>query len=84
MQIEKGSQRDRFLRVERTIDMIDAIAKVTDTAAKFTMASKNSDKKKNYKRSRGFRSRAGKQLETAEIGMVTDSISSRKRDEKSS
>ena len=53
----------------RTIGLIDAIAKITDTAAKFTAASKESAKRKNYKRSRGFRSRARKLLEVAEIGI---------------
>lgn len=53
----------------RTIDLIEAIAKVTDTAAKFTAASESSAKKKNYKRSRGFRSRARKLTEIADIGL---------------
>ncbi len=59
----------RRISPARTIDLIDAIAKITDTAAKFTAASENSAKLKNDKRSRGFRSRARKLLELADLGI---------------
>jgi hypothetical protein len=63
---------DRLVRKippARTVDLIDAVVKITNTAAKFTAASENSAKKKNYKRSRGFRSRARKLQEVIDIGL---------------
>lgn len=59
----------RVIPPARAVDLMDAISKVTETANKFLAAAKNSAVKNNHKRSRGFRSRARKLQEVAEIGL---------------
>ena len=53
----------------RTIDLLDAIAKIKSTATKFEDASSAAKARKDYKRSRGFKKRMNNLLELAEIGI---------------
>jgi len=53
----------------RTVDLLDAIAKVVSTAEKFIAASKGSYKSGDRRRSRGFRKRANNLLAIVELGL---------------
>ena len=52
-----------------TVDLLDAIAKIKLTAAKFERASVAAKERKDHKRSRGFKKRMNNLLELAEIGI---------------
>ena len=53
----------------RTVDLLDAIAKIKSTAAKFEKASSAAKARKDHKRSRGFKKRMNNLLELAELGI---------------
>ncbi|QEG21612.1 hypothetical protein [Mariniblastus fucicola] len=59
----------RKISPAKNVNLIDAIAKTTETANKFTLAARNSAERENHKRARGFRSRARKLFELADIGL---------------
>ena len=60
---------NRKLDPARTVDLLDAIAKIKSTAAKFEQAALAAKARKDYKRSRGFKKRMNNLLELAEIGI---------------
>ena len=53
----------------RTIDLLDAVAKIKATAAKFEKASAAAKARKDHKRSRGFKKRMKNLLELADVGI---------------
>ena len=59
----------RKLNPPKTVDLLDAIATITSTAAKFEKASIAAKARKDHKRSRGFKKRMNNLLELADVGI---------------
>ena len=60
---------ERKVNPARTVDLLDAIAKIKSTAAKFEKASLAAKARKDHKRSRGFKKRMNNLLELADLGI---------------
>ena len=60
---------NRKIDPARRVDLLDAIAKIKSTAAKFEQASLAAKARKDHKRSRGFKKRMNNLLELAELGI---------------
>ena len=60
---------ERNVKPARSIDLLDAVAKIKATAAKFEKASAAAKARKDHKRSRGFKKRMNNLLELSERGV---------------